>query len=77
MDNQQGSSEEENPQRPFRKEVGGKPHRSGVLVITMQNDYDEDMVCALWKHRGYITSAGSSAPKKYFLNHRYYTKEEV
>lgn len=67
MDNQQGSSEEENPQRPFRKEVDGKLRRSGVLVITVQNDYDEDMVCALWKHRGYKISARSSDLIKLFF----------
>ena len=35
--------------------VGRKPYRNGALVITRQNDYDEDIVCSLWKQRGGIT----------------------
>ena len=38
---------------PLRK-VDRKPCRNGALVITIQNDYDEDIVCSLWKQRGDI-----------------------
>ena len=36
---------------PLRK-VDRKSCRNGALVITIQNDYDEDIVCSLWKQRG-------------------------
>ena len=58
MDNQQPRPKGK-VQRPFRKEVGGKLYRSGVLVITIQNDYDEDMVYTLAeRQRGFNPSTG-------------------
>nr|DAW45485.1 MAG TPA: hypothetical protein [Caudoviricetes sp.] len=39
---------------PLRR-VGRKPYRNGALVVTIQNDYDEDIVCSRVKARGGIS----------------------